>query len=40
MLTVAIDENDELIIEGELVMDEIYPNWCCPGWDYIISGDG
>jgi hypothetical protein len=36
MITVRI-ENNELIYEGEPIVDEVYLGWCCKGFDYVIA---
>ena len=36
MITATI-EGDELIVNGESVVDEVYPGFCCKGFDYIIA---
>lgn len=35
MITATI-ENNELIVNGEPIVDEVYPGWCCAGFDLIV----
>jgi len=35
-MIIATIENNELIVNGEPIVDEVYPGWCCAGFDYTI----
>lgn len=37
MIQVHFDENDELIVVGEVQAGDVYHGLCCPGFDFTIA---